>query len=162
MALAFLTLLAVPSMPYLKMEILREYLGTNTLNALELVEQMYILHGMPGSTNLFGHEHYELITLMLMIMGIVLIVLPVLLEGISMVLIMNARTKGRRKAGICFSVLTVLFLAACLAVFLSAGRFVGVTTRAGYGLYTALGSSVLFALAAVWNGRKQRNQNKKH
>lgn len=103
--------------------------------------------GCLGSTNVFGHEHYELITLVLMILGILLIALPVVFGLISMILVLKGGYRAR-KAGCTLAVLIFLIFAGCLAVFTFAGRFVTITMSAGYGVYYGLAASVLFLLAA--------------
>lgn len=147
MAVSLLAMLIIPLMPYLHMEILQSYLGKSTVNAVDLVKEMYVLHGMPGSTNVFGHEYYELITLVLMILGILLIALPVVFGLISMILVLKGGYRAR-KAGCTLAVLIFLIFAGCLAVFTFAGRFVTITMSAGYGVYYGLAASVLFLLAA--------------
>ena len=81
MAVAFLVLLRAPFMPYVHSELLASYLDYDFLTATGLVEEMHVLNTMPGSVSFFGYEHYDLITKLLMAAGVVMIVLPLLLEA---------------------------------------------------------------------------------
>lgn len=157
MAVSLLCLLVIPFMPYLHMDLMTAYVGKDSMSAVELVRQMHVLYEMPGSTNIFGHEHYEEITLALTILGIVLIALPILLGLLSMVLTLGGKSKKARGIGAGLSVVMVLIFVACLAAFTLAGYVITAETRAGYGVYFGLGASLLFAIAAFCCKSSKRN-----
>ena len=148
MALALLVILRAPFMPYVCSELLAAYLGYDTLTAAGLVEQMYILHSMPDSVSIFGYVHYELITMLLMILGVIMILLPIILEAVSLFLLWKGKTEKQHKTGIILSAVTIFLFAAYLFVFTVAGSFLGVVTRAGYGIYIALAASIIFTITA--------------
>lgn len=155
MVLAFLVILRAPFMPYVHSELLAAYLDYDALTAVELTEQMYVLHTMPGSVSIFGYVHYDLITLVLMILGIVMIALPVILEGVSLVLIWKSRTGKWQQVGLIFSLITIFLFAAYLFVFSIAGNFFGVSTRAGSGVYVALAASIVYTVAVCLKRRPE-------
>lgn len=153
MVLAFLVMLRAPFMPYVHSDLLAAYLDYDALTAVGLVEQMYILHTMPGSVSIFGYAHYDLITLVLMILGMVMIALPVILEGVSLILVWRSRTEKWQRVGFLCSLITVFLFVAYFFVFSVAGSFLGVATRAGNGIFIALVASIVYTTAACLKRR---------
>lgn len=145
----FLSMLVIPFMPYLHMNILMEYLGKAELSAVELAKQMYLMHGSPDATSIFGYAHYEDVTLVLMIAAAVMIALPILLELVGMVLLLGGKTAGKRKAGCVLAFLTVLMFVGCIVGFTFAHKVVNASTSAAFGPYFGLAAGVLFWLAAL-------------
>ncbi len=154
MAVAFLVLLRAPFMPYVHSELLASYLDYDFLTATGLVEEMHVLNTMPGSVSFFGYEHYDLITKLLMAAGVVMIVLPLLLEAGGLALALKGRTEKQKKAGLILSVTVVVLFALYLFFFSIAGVFVGMPTRPGYGIYAALAASIAAVAAVILYNRE--------
>jgi len=154
MAVAFLVLLRAPFMPYVHSELLASYLDYDFLTATGLVEEMHVLNPMPGSVSFFGYEHYDLITKLLMAAGVVMIVLPLLLEAGGLALVLKGRTEKQKKAGLILSVTVVVLFALYLFFFSIAGVFVGMPTRPGYGIYAALAASIAAVAAVILYNRE--------
>ena len=154
MAVAFLVLLRAPFMPYVHSELLASYLDYDFLTATGLVEEMHVLNTMPGSVSFFGYEHYDLITKLLMAAGVVMIVLPLLLEAGGLALVLKGRTEKQKKAGLILSVTVVVLFALYLFFFSIAGVFVGMPTRPGYGIYAALAASIAAVAAVILYNRE--------
>lgn len=153
-AVACLVLLRAPFMPYVHSELLASYLDYDFLTATGLVEEMHVLNTMPGSVSFFGYEHYDLITKLLMALGVVMIVLPLLLEAGGLVLSLKGKTKKQQRAGMVLSVSVVILFALYLFFFSIAGTFVGMPTRPGYGIYAALAASAVCAAAVFLHNRE--------
>ena len=154
MAVAFLVLLRAPFMPYVHSELLASYLDYDFLTATGLVEEMHVLNTMPGSVSFFGYEHYDLITKLLMAAGVVMIVLPLLLEAGGLALVLKGRTEKQKKAGLILAVTVVVLFALYLFFFTIAGVFVGMPTRPGYGIYAALAASIAAVAAVILYNRE--------
>ena len=154
MAVAFLVLLRAPFMPYVPSELLASYLDYDFLTATGLVEEMHVQNTMPGSVSFFGYEHYDLITKLLMAAGVVMIVLPLLLEAGGLALVLKGRTEKQKKAGLILSVTVVVLFALYLFFFSIAGVFVGMPTRPGYGIYAALAASIAAVAAVILYNRE--------
>lgn len=153
-AAAFLVLLRTPFMPYVHSELLASYLDYDFLTAAGLVEEMHVLNTMPGSVSFFGYEHYDLVTKLLMALGVVMIVLPLLLEAGGLALSLKGKTKKQKKAGLILSAAVVVLFALYLFFFSIAGVFVGMPTRPGYGIYAALAASIAVVAAVILYNRE--------
>ena len=154
MALAFLVLLRAPFMPYVHSDLLASYLDYDFLTATGLVEEMHVLNTMPGSVSFFGYEHYDLITKLLMVLGVVMIALPLILEAGGLALVVKGKTRKQRKAGMILSIVVVVLFALYLLFFSIAGVFVGMPTRPGYGIYAALAASIAAVAAVILYNRE--------
>lgn len=161
MTAAWLAILCSPFMPYVYSDLLAFYLDSDFLTAAGLVHEMYVLHTMPESVSIFGYEHYDMITTLLMVLGVAMIVLPVLLEGASLALLLWGKTEKVRKAGLFLSVAVIFLFLFYLIFFNVAGSFLGMSTRAGYGIDIALAASVAFTAAArAEAGKKLKRRGK--
>lgn len=161
MAVAFLVLLRAPFMPYVHSELLASYLDYDFLTAAGLVEEMHVLNTMPGSVSFFGYEHYDLITKLFMVLGVVMIALPILLEAGGLALSLKGKTEKQKKAGMILSLAVVVLFALYLFFFSIAGAFVGMPTRPGYGIYAALVASVAFTAAVILRDREIRKMSRR-
>ncbi len=154
MAVAFLVILRAPFMPYVHSELLASYLDYDFLTATGLVEEMHVLNTMPGSVSFFGYEHYDLITKLLMALGVVMILLPILLEAVGLALLLKGKTEKQKKAGMILPAAVVVLFAFYLFFFSIAGVFVGMPTRPGYGIYAALAASIAVMAAVILYSRE--------
>lgn len=155
MVLALLVLLRAPFMPYVHSDLLASYLDNDFLTAAGLVEEMHVLNTMPGSVSFFGYEHYDLITKLLMMLGVVMIVLPVILEAVSLALTLKRGTEKQKKAALLLSVAVILLFLIYLCFFAMAGTIIGTPTRPGYGIYAALVASGIFTAVVCLKKRSE-------
>lgn len=156
MAFALLVILRAPFMPYVQSELLAAYLDYDYLTAVGLVQEMYILHTLPGSVSFFGYDHYATVTMLFVILGVVMIILPVALELISMAILVLGKKDRIRRVGIVLAVATVVLFFAYLIVFFGVGTcFLGIATKPGYGVYVAFAASVVFAVGAFLQRQKE-------
>ena len=155
MVLALLVLLRAPFMPYVHSDLLASYLDNDFLTAAGLVEEMHVLNTMPGSVSFFGYEHYDLITKLLMMLGVLMIVLPVILEAVSLALTLKRGTEKQKKAALLLSVVVILLFLIYLCFFAMAGTIIGTPTRPGYGIYAALVASGIFTAVVCLKKRSE-------
>lgn len=158
MVLAFLVILCAPFMPYVyvHLEEFMVYLGKDYLTAIDLVEQMYNLHMEPYSISAFGFEHYGSITMFLVVLGILMIVLPMVLEAVSLACMIGGNRAGVRKLGVFLAVLSAVLFIVYFLFFAFAGFHWGIEAKPGYGVYAGLAASISFSVAAFLERKPSR------